>query len=51
MAIVSFHDILFEPSKGLIYSVIAARYAGKWIFVKHHDRLTWEIPGGHIEKN
>ncbi|MCX6302197.1 MAG: NUDIX domain-containing protein [Bacteroidia bacterium] len=51
MTIVNFHDILFEPSEGLMYSVIAARYADKWIFVRHHERSTWEIPGGHIEKN
>jgi 8-oxo-dGTP diphosphatase len=51
MAIVNFHDILFEPAEGLIYSVIAARYAGKWIFVRHHERSNWEIPGGHIENN
>jgi 8-oxo-dGTP diphosphatase len=51
MALVRFHGILFEPAEGLIYSVIAARYVGKWIFVRHHERSTWEIPGGHIDKN
>ena len=29
--------------------VMAARYKGKWIFCKHKDRTTWELPGGHIE--
>lgn len=33
-----------------LFVVIAARYAGKWVWVKHRDRDTWEIPGGHIEK-
>lgn len=33
----------------LKYVVIAARFAGEWIFCRHNDRDTWEIPGGHIE--
>lgn len=32
------------------FAVIAARFRGKWVFVKHRERDTWEIPGGHIEK-
>ena len=31
------------------YAVIAARFQNQWIFVRHRDRATWEIPGGHIE--
>ncbi len=31
------------------FSVIAARYNGKWVFCRHKKRSTWEIPGGHIE--
>ncbi|MDR2933089.1 MAG: histidine phosphatase family protein, partial [Oscillospiraceae bacterium] len=31
------------------YAVIAARYGRNWVFVRHRDRTTWEIPGGHIE--
>ena len=23
----------------------------KWIYVKHKQRITWEIPGGHKEKD
>lgn len=33
----------------LKFAVVAARYEGKWIFCRHRDRTTWEIPGGHIE--
>ena len=33
----------------LKYAVVAARYNGKWIFCRHKERSTWEIPGGHIE--
>lgn len=33
------------------FAVIHAAYKGKWIFVRHKDRNTWEIPGGHRELN
>lgn len=32
------------------YSVIMARYKDQWLYVRHKERTTWEIPGGHIEK-
>lgn len=31
------------------YAVIVARYGDAFVFVKHRERTTWEIPGGHIE--
>ncbi len=37
------------PDEKLKYVVIAARYCGGWIFCRHHDRETWEVPGGHRE--
>lgn len=37
-----------EDSK-LKFAVIAAKYNSKWIFVRHKERTTWEIPGGHRE--
>ncbi len=33
----------------LTYVVMGAGYQDKWIFVRHRDRLTWEMPAGHIE--
>lgn len=33
----------------LTYVVMGARYQGQWIFVRHHERQTWELPAGHIE--
>ena len=33
------------------FVVIQARYKDSWIFVRHKDRNTWEIAGGHIEDN
>ncbi|MGB6127535.1 MAG: NUDIX domain-containing protein [Psychrilyobacter sp.] len=32
------------------YSVIIPLYEGKLVLVKHEDRDTLELPGGHIEK-
>lgn len=29
--------------------VCVSRYNGKWVYCRHKDRQTWEIPGGHIE--
>lgn len=34
----------------LDFAVIGASYRGKWLFVRHKDRDTWEIPGGHREE-
>lgn len=31
------------------FAVIMARHNGKWVFSRHRDRTTWEIPGGHRE--
>lgn len=33
----------------LTFVVIVAYYKDKWIFVRHKERSTYEIPGGHIE--
>jgi len=33
----------------LTYVVMGARYRGQWIFVRHRERETWELPAGHIE--
>lgn len=35
--------------KLLKFAVIISRYNGKWVFCKHKDRNTYEIPGGHRE--
>ncbi|MFZ0283001.1 MAG: NUDIX domain-containing protein [Bacteroidales bacterium] len=51
MTEVKFYDPSFIPDTVLTFSVIAAKYGDKWIFVRHLKRNTWEIPGGHIEKN
>ncbi|SHE77555.1 8-oxo-dGTP diphosphatase [Tissierella praeacuta DSM 18095] len=48
---VNFHDLNTVEDTKLKFAVIMARYNEKWIFVRHKDRLTWEIPGGHREEN
>ena len=30
--------------------VMVARYHGKWVFCKHKERDTFELPGGHVEE-
>jgi 8-oxo-dGTP diphosphatase len=49
MTEVKFYDPSFEPAGTLTYSVISAKYENSWIFVRHQNRSTWEIAGGHIE--
>ncbi len=50
MTEVKFYDPLYNPKQKLTYSIISARYNGRWIFVRHHQRSTFEIAGGHIEE-
>lgn len=45
---VNFYEYI--PDELLKFAVIIARTKGKWIFCKHMDRETYEIPGGHREK-
>ena len=44
---------LLEPGsiddQNLSYVVMGSRYRDQWIFVRHRDRQTWEMPAGHIE--
>jgi 8-oxo-dGTP diphosphatase len=49
MTEIKFYDPAFEPAGTLTYSVISAKYGSRWIFVRHQNRSTWEIAGGHIE--
>lgn len=50
MISVNFHKIDEIEKYKLKFAVIVAKYEDKWIVVRHKKRLTWEIPGGHIEK-
>lgn len=44
---VKFYDSV-EDHK-LKFAVIIAKYNGRWVFCKHRERSTYEIPGGHRE--
>lgn len=33
----------------LRFAVIIARHNGKWVYCRHHERDTFEVPGGHRE--
>ena len=37
--------------KLLKFAVIISKSYGKWVFCKHKERDTFEVPGGHREKN
>ena len=38
------------PVSELTYVVMGARYSDRWVFVRHRDRTSWEMPAGHIEE-
>lgn len=46
---VQFHPIKEIPDEKLKFAVIMARTGCGWLFVRHKERQTWEIPGGHRE--
>lgn len=35
----------------LKFAVIISKSCGKWVFCKHRERNTYEVPGGHREEN
>lgn len=49
MTVVNFYnkvdDRLFK------FAVIIAKFEGRYVFCKHKERNTWEIPGGHRESD
>lgn len=46
---IEFYTLGSVKDKVLKFAVISAIYQGKWLYVKHKDRSSWEIPGGHRE--
>jgi len=48
---VNFYELNTVEDSQLLFAVIMAKHEGKWIFVRHKERGTWEIPGGHREEN
>lgn len=48
---INFYELNTVENIQLKFAIIVSRYKEKWVFVKHKERLTWEIPGGHREEN
>lgn len=46
---VKFYEIGIIKENELKYAVISAKYKDKFIFCRHQERTTWEIPGGRKE--
>ncbi len=44
---VNFYESVSDEK--LKFAVIASKYNGRWIWCKHKERDTYEIPGGHRE--
>ncbi|MCG8499077.1 MAG: NUDIX domain-containing protein [Firmicutes bacterium] len=44
-----FYDTGAVEHERLKFAVICASYENRWVLVKHKQRNTWEIPGGHRE--
>ncbi|MFC6348571.1 NUDIX hydrolase [Vagococcus carniphilus] len=45
------YDLGEKKDELLIIAMIVAKYKGKNVYVRHKDRTTFEIPGGHKEPN
>ena len=46
---VKFYDQVADEL--LKFAVIISKTNGKWVFCKHKERDTYEVPGGHREEN
>ena len=44
---VKFYDKVADEL--LKFAVIISKHVGKWVFCKHKERDTYEVPGGHRE--
>lgn len=46
---IAFYPMTAIPNEQLTYAVIGAKYRNKWVYCRHRERSTYEIPGGHRE--
>lgn len=44
---VTFYEVGEIDDSLLSFAVIAAKHQDTWVFCKHKNRDTWEVPGGH----
>lgn len=47
---VGLHPIKEISDCKLAFAVVMARTGCGWLYVRHRERQTWEIPGGHREE-
>jgi 8-oxo-dGTP diphosphatase len=47
---IEFYPLESIENEQLKYAVIVSKHNGQYVYVKHRDRLTWEIPGGRREE-
>ena len=47
--IIDFLDNEEVLDQQITFVVIVSRYQKQWVLVRHQQRLTWEVPGGHRE--
>ncbi|SMC18443.1 8-oxo-dGTP diphosphatase [Clostridium acidisoli DSM 12555] len=51
MVKVNFYELNSIQDNKLKFAVMMTKFNGQWIYVRHKDRNTWEIPGGHREES
>ncbi len=47
---INFYELETVENCNLKYAVIITQHKNQWVLVKHKERTTWEIPGGHRER-
>ena len=47
---VKLYELGYVSNSELTRVICVSEYKGKWVYSKHKERGTWEIPGGHIEE-
>ena len=48
---INFYKLHSIENSKLKFAIIITKFKGKWIFVRHKERTTWEIPAGHRESD
>lgn len=48
--IIDFLDNEEVLDQQVTYVVLVSRYQNQWVLVRHQQRSTWEVPGGHREE-
>ena len=39
----------FDETKTFDYVVVVTQYQGQMVWVRKHNAVSWEVPGGHVE--